>query len=624
MAVVASGTPIFLRAGENRYLLTRVTPTQHHVRVNFTGSDGAREVYVAGHDDASLRRQPCVGRGPCCAAHIVRVQDAAAHLACPADLRAAVVAAATAVATAGDHAATGIRTAYLGFYGELTLTELIARPTCNINAQNPAGAGALRSGPVDAGSTAAALRAQLSGELAAIQAAAGRSSTDVPVTSAPRPGPTLDELDAQCMLSVLDAAARAGGRSDGAASAGKRPSPAATMGRRAGGHAASPALAPAGDTLVAVTSASLFFDADGGILHVEPPCGDDQSDGADSWLLARAAASTPANGPSQRDAVTSLAATLAATVTTSVSPLSMLGLRDASFWVEFDPSRPGSSLLQQAALHPQLFAGALAEMADLCQQAARTRLAVLAGTFAAPHRGQGKLAGALVTRPVPLSYAEARLLAVRVLLPSRRPKAALAGCRWPAEGEVIFPCHLQELAPLLGASGARVTVAQFQLPRLGLVARVIAAGPAASAFAAGAGALAATPSWLADDHAAATVPVAPAHTVATSAHTVLHVTWVLEVEELADVGAPATQRAQCARASTPLTVVAAGGGGSATIACAAPSVFPSLRVSVPPAAAGMAAPPVGSGGAGSALLACGEWASRAGPVIVEAAQVTWL
>ena len=262
----------------------------HRVRVEYEiNGDPVAAVcsWLPGQVAASV--SSCLGRGPCCVEHDLAM-SLRGTLAPKEERDAAIDAAVSAVHRRAPHGAAVCRTTYLGLYGEATITELLCR-----TAQGSTAEGDLRR-------ALEAERASSGGggtaENAAGVAVPGRVGTGGRSAAQLE----LDRLDIDCMLSILGPPR--------SSSSSARPADAVT--------------AAPGDSLVALASATLFFDSCG-----RPICA--ASDGADTSAGAASAAFS----------------SLVNTLTTTTASLRSVGLRQDTLWLPFRCAKPGSLLLLQ-------------------------------------------------------------------------------------------------------------------------------------------------------------------------------------------------------------------------------------------------------------------------------------
>ena len=410
----------------NTAFISRVTPPQHHVRVEWVdGSGKGGHALYTGGDVATLRPVSCLHQGPCCRPHDGSLLPATVVAAVPPELIAAAEEACEAAAMRGTvpSGATRVKGRYLGRYGEMSVSELVGR-------HHPTAGG--DGGCVD-DSIQTALREQVKADLTALRAA---PPSRVGGSSAP----SLAELDELCMLSILDRSAppRLPPPPPPSAAAASPPPPAASAlpaatiaaalappadavvrvavaGRRAGrvvtaadalepvpappaaaAAAVPPAAAaaatastadtpaptpPVGDRLVTMTTFSLLFDGDGNLLLPPPsPSGMFTSLPSTATLLGAPAAAVCAAVDAYR-------------VEESVS-LASLALRRDSFWLDAPPPVHGTARATAAligrgrgivaaphALEGELPAARLASLEALLRAAVAARQAILAGTF---------------------------------------------------------------------------------------------------------------------------------------------------------------------------------------------------------------------------------------------------
>lgn len=267
---------------ENVYFLSRLTPATHRVRVTYRQS-GADHIAVCSWTPASSAATlgSCLGRGPCCASHDILLGEADSGVA--GDEREAAVAAAVTAVRKRSPECTISQAIYLGFYGEATVTELISRTPSGTSAEGH-------------------LRIELEDRRAELAAPPASSSTQR----------DLERLDLECMLSILN-------------------SPSA---RHAPGQAGSSEPArPAGDSLLFVASASLFYDKHGDLLAVAP-----------SAPVDCISVPTVTPQPLPPDLLG-----LVRTVSSATASLRAMDLREGAHWLPFQRASPGPLLLLQLA-----------------------------------------------------------------------------------------------------------------------------------------------------------------------------------------------------------------------------------------------------------------------------------
>lgn len=275
-----------LPSGRNMFFISRVTPLQHHVRVKHESYYGHCDDMFIGQSASLLRRHPQLGRGPCCAVHTVDM-PASISMAVSPGQRVEAMEAARAAVHKLDPSAKDVHAEYVGYYGEVTVTEVLARPT-------GASTSSVRDG----------LRAQLRAEVAT----GDRSGPEAHGSNhAPD---SCDALDAKLMLDLLGASPPSSSAATSSASSSRA------------------------DTLVTTASATVYVDVDGKVIFI----GGDEDAVTGFGLLE-----------GEDDGDQRLARSLAATLHTSVASLNELCPREKAPWLDVVLDSPGTMLLPSCA-----------------------------------------------------------------------------------------------------------------------------------------------------------------------------------------------------------------------------------------------------------------------------------